>query len=125
MTNQTSVSPLLTTPDLINDLTPHLLNHYQWSEDELNTYLEEQNLHVYTCPQLALMSYLNLADHPVEAAQDAYQRITALPLESISMVGGFDTWMNQVFEQITSDFGEILTIDNQTYYVIFKDSPVV
>ena len=125
MTNTTSVLPPLTTPDLIDDLTPHLLDHYQWSSDELQSYLDEQQLHLYTCPQLALMSYLNLADHPVEAAQDAYQRITALPLESISMVGGFDTWMNQVFEQITSDFGDILTIDGKSYYVIFKDSSVI
>lgn len=125
MTNTTSVLPPLTTPDLIDDLTPHLLDHYQWSSDELQSYLDEQQLHLYTCPQLALMSYLNLSDHPIEASQAAYQRITSLPLDHIPMVGGFHSWMDDVFEEITSDFGDILTIDGQSYYVIFKDSSVI
>lgn len=110
------------TADLIPSLTPHLLTHYQWSVEELTDYVKAKQLHLFTCPQSALMTFLNLAEHPFEASKEAYQRITSLPLEGISTAGGFKPWMNQVFEQITSDFGEILEVEGQTYYVIFKDS---
>lgn len=113
---------LKVTADLIPSLTPHLLSHYQWSQEELTSYLEAEQLHLFTCPQSALMSFLNLVDHPLEASKEAYERITSLPLEGISTAGGFNAWMNQIFEQITSDFGDILEVEGQTYYVIFKDS---
>ena len=112
----------LTTADLLPSLTPHLLSHYQWSDEELTTYVEANQLQLFTCPQLALLAFLNLADQPFEASKEAYQRITAFSLDGISMAGGFKAWINQVFEHITSDFGDILEVEDQTYYVIFKDS---
>lgn len=111
---------LLTTKDLMPILTSHLLEHFQWSEHEFLSYIENSHLHFYNCPQAALMTYLNIS--PFEESKSAYERITDLPLENISSEGGFTVWMDQVFKEITSDFGEILEIDGKPYYVIFKDS---
>lgn len=111
-----------TTSSLIERLTPHLLEHYQWSSEELSDYTNRKQLQLFTCAQEALMAFLNLADQPAEAAKQAYQRITQLPLDDIPTLGGFHPWMNHVFQLVTSDYGDILEIDGQSYYVILKES---
>lgn len=106
----------------LQNLKPQLLAHYGWGAEEFSEYLSQEQFQLFTCPQAALLSFLNLPHQTMEESQETYRKLTQFPLDEVQSTGDFKSWMRQVFEHLTSDFGDILTIDQQTYYVIFNDS---